>query len=47
MNGVNNDQVGPIVEFAIENADKVTVVSLVPAGERSLAATRTSPTPAA
>src|SRR5689334_17829959 len=27
VNGVNNDQVGPIVEFAVENADKVTVVS--------------------
>jgi len=30
VNGVNNDQVGPIVEFAIENADKVTVVSFQP-----------------
>jgi len=29
-NGVNNDQVGPIVEFAIENADKITVVSFQP-----------------
>ncbi len=29
-NGVNNDQVGPIVEFAVENADKVTVVSFQP-----------------
>ena len=29
-NGVNNDQVGPIVDFAIENADKVTVVSFQP-----------------
>src|SRR5215510_11959202 len=27
VNGVNNDQVGPIVQFAIDNADKVTVVS--------------------
>jgi uncharacterized radical SAM superfamily Fe-S cluster-containing enzyme len=30
VNGVNNDQVGPIVEFAIENADKITVVSFQP-----------------
>jgi uncharacterized radical SAM superfamily Fe-S cluster-containing enzyme len=30
VNGVNQDQVGPIVEFAIENADKVTVVSFQP-----------------
>jgi uncharacterized radical SAM superfamily Fe-S cluster-containing enzyme len=30
VNGVNNDQVGPIVEFAVENADKVTVVSFQP-----------------
>jgi uncharacterized radical SAM superfamily Fe-S cluster-containing enzyme len=30
VNGVNNDQVGPIVEFAIDNADKVTVVSFQP-----------------
>jgi len=30
LNGVNNDQVGPIVEFAIDNADKVTVVSFQP-----------------
>ncbi len=30
VNGVNNDQVGPIVDFAIENADKVTVVSFQP-----------------
>ncbi|WP_245677977.1 radical SAM protein [Chondromyces crocatus] len=30
VNGVNNDQVGPIIEFAIENADKVTVVSFQP-----------------
>src|SRR5262249_713191 len=27
VNGVNNEQVGPIVQFAIDNADKVTVVS--------------------
>jgi 7,8-dihydro-6-hydroxymethylpterin dimethyltransferase len=30
VNGVNNDQVGNIVEFAIDNADKVTVVSFQP-----------------
>jgi 7,8-dihydro-6-hydroxymethylpterin dimethyltransferase len=30
VNGVNNDQVGKIVEFAVENADKVTVVSFQP-----------------
>ena len=30
VNGVNNDQVGTIVEFAIENADKITVVSFQP-----------------
>ncbi len=30
VNGVNNDQVGPIVEFAVDNADKVTVVSFQP-----------------
>jgi hypothetical protein len=30
VNGVNNDQVGPIVEFAVQNADKVTVVSFQP-----------------
>lgn len=30
VNGVNNDQVGPIVQFAIDNADKVTVVSFQP-----------------
>ncbi len=30
INGVNNDQVGPIVEFAVDNADKVTVVSFQP-----------------
>jgi uncharacterized radical SAM superfamily Fe-S cluster-containing enzyme len=30
VNGVNNDQVGPIMRFAIENADKITVVSFQP-----------------
>ena len=30
VNGVNADQVGPIVEFAIDNADKITVVSFQP-----------------
>jgi uncharacterized radical SAM superfamily Fe-S cluster-containing enzyme len=30
VNGVNNDQVGPIVQFAIDNADKITVVSFQP-----------------
>ncbi|HEY3495720.1 MAG TPA: radical SAM protein [Polyangiaceae bacterium] len=30
VNGVNADQVGPIVRFAIDNADKVTVVSFQP-----------------
>ena len=30
VNGVNNDQVGKIVEFAIENSDKITVVSFQP-----------------
>jgi len=30
VNGVNNEQVGPIVQFAIDNADKVTVVSFQP-----------------
>ena len=30
VNGVNDDQVGPIVEFAVQNADKVTVVSFQP-----------------
>ena len=30
VNGINNDQVGPIVDFAIANADKVTVVSFQP-----------------
>ena len=30
INGINNHQVGPIIEFAIENADKITVVSFQP-----------------
>ena len=30
VNGVNSDQVGPIVDFAVENADKITVVSFQP-----------------
>ena len=30
VNGVNNEQVGPIIEFAIANADKITVVSFQP-----------------
>jgi uncharacterized radical SAM superfamily Fe-S cluster-containing enzyme len=30
VNGVNNDQVGKILEFAVENADKITVVSFQP-----------------
>ncbi|MFO0756311.1 MAG: radical SAM protein [Byssovorax sp.] len=30
VNGLNNDQVGPIVEFAVDNADKITVVSFQP-----------------
>jgi uncharacterized radical SAM superfamily Fe-S cluster-containing enzyme len=30
VNGVNNDQVGPILKFATENADKITVVSFQP-----------------
>jgi uncharacterized radical SAM superfamily Fe-S cluster-containing enzyme len=30
VNGVNDDQVGDIVRFAIENADKITVVSFQP-----------------
>jgi len=30
VGGVNNDQVGPIIDFAIENADKVTVISFQP-----------------
>jgi len=30
VNGVNEDQIGPVVRFAIDNADKVTVVSFQP-----------------
>jgi uncharacterized radical SAM superfamily Fe-S cluster-containing enzyme len=30
VKGQNDDQVGPIVEFAVENADKITVVSFQP-----------------
>jgi uncharacterized radical SAM superfamily Fe-S cluster-containing enzyme len=30
VNGVNNEQVGKIVQFAIDNADKITVVSFQP-----------------
>ncbi len=30
INGVNNDQIGKIVQFAVENPDKVTVVSFQP-----------------
>ena len=30
INGVNNEQVGPIIDFAVANADKVTVVSFQP-----------------
>ncbi|HET9958419.1 MAG TPA: radical SAM protein [Polyangiaceae bacterium] len=30
VNGVNDDQVGEIVKFAIDNADKITVVSFQP-----------------
>jgi hypothetical protein len=30
VNGVNSEQVGPIIEFAIANADKITVVSFQP-----------------
>lgn len=30
VNGVNDDQVGRIVDFAVQNADKVTVVSFQP-----------------
>src|SRR6185295_18213200 len=30
VNGVNNDQVGKILEFAIANPDKITVVSFQP-----------------
>ena len=30
VNGVNDDQVGPIFDFAIANADKITVVCFQP-----------------
>ncbi len=30
VNGVNNDQIGPILRFAVENSDKITVVSFQP-----------------
>jgi tetraether lipid synthase len=30
INGVNNDQVGPILKFAVENPEKITVVSFQP-----------------
>ncbi|MBI4700385.1 MAG: radical SAM protein [Deltaproteobacteria bacterium] len=30
VRGLNDDQVGPIVEFAVQNADKITVVSFQP-----------------
>lgn len=30
INSINNDQVGPVIQFAIDNADKVTVVSFQP-----------------
>jgi 7,8-dihydro-6-hydroxymethylpterin dimethyltransferase len=30
VNGVNNDQVGPVVKFAIENCDKISFVSFQP-----------------
>ncbi len=30
VNGVNDEQVGPIVDFAVANADKITVVSFQP-----------------
>ncbi|HEY6729074.1 MAG TPA: radical SAM protein [Polyangiaceae bacterium] len=30
INGVNNDQVGKVIQFAIDNADKVTVVAFQP-----------------
>ncbi|MBW2456687.1 MAG: radical SAM protein [Deltaproteobacteria bacterium] len=30
IGGMNDDQVGPIVEFAVENADKITVISFQP-----------------
>jgi 7,8-dihydro-6-hydroxymethylpterin dimethyltransferase len=30
VGGINDDQVGPVVQFAIDNADKITVVSFQP-----------------
>src|SRR5687767_3524259 len=30
VNGVNNEQVGPVIDFAVQNADKVTVVAFQP-----------------
>ena len=30
VNGVNNDQVGPIIKFALENCDKISFVSFQP-----------------
>jgi len=30
VNGINNDQIGPIIDFAVKNADKITVVSFQP-----------------
>jgi uncharacterized radical SAM superfamily Fe-S cluster-containing enzyme len=30
INGINNDQVGRVIQFAIDNADKVTVVAFQP-----------------
>jgi hypothetical protein len=30
VNGVNDEQVGPIIDFAVANADKITVVSFQP-----------------
>ena len=30
VNTINDDQVGPIIDFAIENADKVSVVAFQP-----------------
>jgi uncharacterized radical SAM superfamily Fe-S cluster-containing enzyme len=30
IGGMNDDQVGPIVEFAVDNADKITVISFQP-----------------
>ena len=30
VNGINNDQVGPIIKFALENCDKISFVSFQP-----------------